>query len=153
MAPYELSSPCLFEDRLNLARNNVSAFWEEDSWRLLWPGRTRESMIEAVAARIPKNLLSDRDVRRHQKVVDVASGEIVGYARWILPKPQKNEWLVAQTPEASDAEREHFEELHAKADFNPRDDLGDLDEHIPALQEKYKHDECLGGSITEASTC
>jgi hypothetical protein len=77
---------CTFSDAEALANNNVSAFWEDATWRLVWtrPGHAevpKEDLIRAAGLRMRNNLIMDRDARRHVKAVD-GNGEIVGYARW-----------------------------------------------------------------------
>ncbi|KAJ4243466.1 hypothetical protein NW762_014797 [Fusarium torreyae] len=139
---YELLN-CTTDDSSGIAENNVSAFWQQTWWRILWPGKTRDSLIKAVGARTPKNLLTDRDIRRHQKVIDKTSNNVVGYARWILPDSHKDSWLVAQIPDVTDSEKDKFQELHAAADWTPRDDMEDLDDHVHELKTKYKHERCL----------
>ncbi|KAF4945893.1 hypothetical protein FSARC_14331 [Fusarium sarcochroum] len=141
-ASYEVLS-CTTNDSSGIAENNVSAFWQQTWWNMLWPGKTRDSLIKAVEARTPKNLITDRDIRRHQKVMDKASNKVVGYARWILPDSHKDSWLAARIPEVTDSEREKFVELHAAADWTPREDMDDLDDHVHELKAKYKNDRCL----------
>ncbi|KAH6892481.1 hypothetical protein B0T10DRAFT_537468 [Thelonectria olida] len=144
MAPYVLQSPCTVDDVAGLARNNVSAFWDETWWRLLWNDRrTVDSLIDAVTIRTPKNLLTDRDVRRHQKVVDSDSGLIVGYARWILPVSHQSDWLEAQALEVSEDQRDMFSQRHAQTDFSTREDMDDLDRHVHEWNAKYNHGQCL----------
>jgi hypothetical protein len=50
---------------------------------------------------IPWNLINRRAEKRHLKAIDVETGELVGYARWLLPPilADKNVW-----PEAAVAE-------------------------------------------------
>ncbi|KAJ4257393.1 hypothetical protein NW762_008513 [Fusarium torreyae] len=141
MATYQLQSPCRVEDGQYIALNKVSAFWEEAWWRSTWTGKTRESVIQGIADRSPKNLLTDREVRRHQKVVHRETGDIVGYARWILPESHKDSWLTAQTPDVSDEDKEAFSKRHAEADFHPCHDNDYLDDHIDGWREKYKSDQ------------
>lgn len=144
MTAYELQSPCRVEDAQYIALSKVSAFFEEAWWRLSWTGRTRESVVQSVADRSPKNLLADREVRRHQKVVHLETGDIAGYARWILPESHKDHWLNAQTPDVSDEEREAFDKRHAETEWEPRRDNDKYDEHIDGWKEKYKNENAIG---------
>jgi hypothetical protein len=144
MAAYELQSPCRVEDAQYIALSKVSAFFEEPWWRLSWTGRTRESIVQSVADRSPKNLLADREVRRHQKVVHLETGDIAGYARWIMPESHKDHWLNAQTPDVSDEEREVFDKRHAETEWNPRTENDKYDEHIDGWREKYKNENAIG---------
>ncbi|RGP65693.1 acetyltransferase gnat family domain-containing [Fusarium longipes] len=100
-------------------------------------------MIRGITDRSPKNLLTDRDVRRHQKVVHIATGDIVGYARWIMPESQKTAWLIAQTPDVSVEQREMFTKRHAETEWDPRQDGDELDDHIDGWREKYQHADCM----------
>ncbi|KIL88804.1 hypothetical protein FAVG1_08053 [Fusarium avenaceum] len=143
MTAYELQSPCRVEDAQYIALSKVSAFFEEAWWRLSWTGRTRESVIQSVADRSPKNLLTDREVRRHQKVVHLETGDIAGYARWILPESHKDHWLNAQTPDVSDEERGVFDKRHAETEWKPRRDNDKYDEHIDVWKEKYKNENAI----------
>lgn len=128
MADYELRF-CTVDDAPGLGRNNGSAFWEEEWWNILWENRTLDSVIEAITARVPKGLLTDRPVRRHQKVVHVPSSEVVGYARWILPESHSKEWLEAQIGDVSDEDRKRFDKAHFNANFANRG-LDDMDDPI-----------------------
>ncbi|KPM34331.1 hypothetical protein AK830_g12240 [Neonectria ditissima] len=134
---------CTVDDGAGLAKNNMSAFWGNTWWKLLWPDRTIESIIESAAARLPKLMLTERDIRRHQKVVDTASGEIVGYARWILPESRKSDWLEAQTPDVGDEDKKRFEKDFDAADFNYRKDMEVLDDHVHEWRTKYKQGDCI----------
>ncbi|KAH7141744.1 hypothetical protein EDB81DRAFT_797567 [Dactylonectria macrodidyma] len=141
--PYRVEFPCTVDDSAGLAKSNVSAFWTESWWNLTWPTRTRESLIESVTARMPKSLLTERDLRRHQKVIDSESGEIVGYARWILPVSHKGEWLESQTPDVSDEMKKGFNASYLKANWNYRKDMGALDDHIPKWRKKHQRGEFI----------
>nr|RBQ82324.1 hypothetical protein FVER53263_10268 [Fusarium verticillioides] len=144
MSGYQLQSPCRVEDGLLIAQSQVSAFFEEAWWRLSWTDRTRESLIQSIADRSPKNLLTNREVRRHQKIIHLETGDIVGYARWILPESHKDAWLEAQTPDVSDEQREVFARRHAETDWNPREDNDKLDDHIGGWREKHKQERDMG---------
>lgn len=68
-------------------------------------------MIERSTNRVPWILLTERETKRHQKAVDVATGEVVGYIRWVLPHElaDKNIWPETQVAEVSQKDREQFE--------------------------------------------
>lgn len=137
MSAYHLEKCCTVEDAAGISKNNMSAFWEEKWWRLLWTDGSLANRITATTARTPKNLLKDRDIRRHQMVVETATGEVVGYARWILPASHKDEWLEAQTPDVSDEDKKRFDEEFANAVFEPRD-LDNMDDPIHEMQARYR---------------
>ena len=130
MSTYKVIPNCTVEDAAGLAQNNMSAFWGEIWWRMLWTDRGLDRVIEAAAARQPANLLREREIRRHQKVVDTSTGEIVGYSRWIVPESHKGEWLEAQVPDVSKEEHTGFLETHAKTDWTHRTDMDGTDDHI-----------------------
>ncbi|KAJ6571102.1 hypothetical protein B0H19DRAFT_1231054 [Mycena capillaripes] len=98
-------------DAPHLAHNNMSAFWTDASWRLLWPSITLPYLISQCSLRVPRNLLKDRATLRHQKAVDPATGALLGYARWKVPGTKEAEWLDAQVKDVeSEAERQGIEE-------------------------------------------
>ena len=137
MPPYQLGSLTV-DDAAGLAKSNVTAFYEETWWRILFPPtRTRESLIQAVTARSPRNLLTARDVRRHQKVVDSATGELVGYARWILPESLAHEWMEAQVPSVSEAYERRDEKMFDWQDFTRRNAMAKLAAPIHAGFRKF----------------
>ena len=59
---------------------------------------------------MPRNLLRDRDILRHETAVDPVTGSAVGYARWKLPAEYLKTgagtpaWPTAQIAEITDAE-------------------------------------------------
>ncbi|RFU28499.1 hypothetical protein B7463_g7844, partial [Scytalidium lignicola] len=61
------------------------AFWQVPHWILEWRRKTLEHHIAQVAKRLPRNLINDRKTKRYQKALNPETGDIVGYARWILP--------------------------------------------------------------------
>ena len=154
MADYKLIPFCTVEDPANgLARNNMSAFWEIPGWNIIWPaGKDLEYLVNATTKRMPHALLTDRPVRRHQKVIYVPTGEIVGYARWVISDSLKDEWLEAQVPDVSEEEKKRFSEQHAGTDFSFRRDLPDMDGHIPGWKAKYGPKGPVFGKSTTLAT-
>jgi hypothetical protein len=106
--PYEVW-PVTLADAPGVARANMSAFYGNAHWRLLWPNMSLDEIIDGNEKRLPRNLVRGRATKRHQMVVDTSTGEVVGYARWILPKDSAITWLEAQVPEPSPEEEERFE--------------------------------------------
>jgi hypothetical protein len=94
--PYMLTH-CTVADGAALSRNNMSAFWQDASWRLSWRHRTLEQHIAEQAKRYPRSLLSDRATTRHIKAIDPATGALVGYCRWVLPASCVNAAAAAAT--------------------------------------------------------
>ncbi|KAF7333331.1 Acetyltransferase [Mycena venus] len=104
--------PVTLADAPHVAHNNMSAFWTDPSWRLIWPSSiTLPYLISQCSLRVPRNLLKDRATLRHQKAVDPATGALLGYARWKVPDTKAGEWLDAQMKDVeSEAERKEIEE-------------------------------------------
>ena len=71
--PNFVIAPCTFEDGAAISLNNVTAFWQDKTWVLIWTrvGRTLEYVNSQGVLRGPQNLLNNREQKRHQKVVDV----------------------------------------------------------------------------------
>ncbi|KAI8256023.1 hypothetical protein K4K53_007589 [Colletotrichum sp. SAR 10_77] len=133
--------PCTLADGPSLARNNMSAFWTDPNWILLWPKHiTLDFLIEQAAKRLPNNLLRDRDALRHEVAVDPATGALLGYARWELPAAKTStsgpdgsgrpEWAAAQIPDVSAEERKALKERADGAWWEPIDMEGIDDESV-----------------------
>ncbi|KAF6820411.1 acetyltransferase [Colletotrichum musicola] len=127
--------PCTVADAPALARNNMSAFWTDPNWRIMWPDRTLDFVIAQCAERVPRNLLRDRDTLRHEKAVDPETGALVGYARWVLPAglaagPGPAPWADAQIPDVSAEERAAIEKKADAAWWKPVEMEGSDDESI-----------------------
>lgn len=128
---YEITG-CTLEDAADIARNNMSAFWEDPNWRYIWHDTDLPSVIKQCTIRTPNNLLKDRDLLRHFKAVDPESGKFMGYIRWKLPVRHYQDehgtptWPEGQTADVSPAEKE---EIKARAEAawwyteNPNDHL------------------------------
>ncbi len=145
MTPCQIA-PLSFSDARALARNNMSAFWEDPNWNILWPKTiTLPSLIVQAALRYPRNLLNDPTVFRHEKAVDPETGELVGYARWKLPQDKRfvtNErgrqeaaWKEAQLDDPSPTERKQYQDMAAGAWWEPRTDM-DLDDANHAVEDR-----------------
>jgi hypothetical protein len=135
---YKIQPGCTIKDAEGIAKNNVLAFWQHTWWRILFVA-PQETVLEKVTSRIPRNLLHQRDVRRHQVVVDTNTGDIVGYARWILPAEYASEWTEAQTTAVSDEDATRYQD-EFKATALPfgehQDEFDALDEPVHAKQEE-----------------
>lgn len=103
-----------------LARAMMSAFHQDKHWALLWPNMSLEEIIAGCTQRLPWNLVKVRTNKRHQKVIDEATGDIVGYSRWILPKDLENMWLEAQITEPTAEEYQLYESRWKEATVNGR---------------------------------
>ncbi|RFU35456.1 hypothetical protein B7463_g846, partial [Scytalidium lignicola] len=151
MPPFTIHK-CTIRNSEALARNNMSAFWTDSNWVLVWGDRTLEDVIKQAALRTPFNLLTNRSHKRHQVAIDERTGEIVGYIRWILPdgmglgmsdKEMGNIWSEAIVPEVSDQEKKEAEKLFQSADWIHRPppgqlDVGDIDIPVRAMENKLK---------------
>ena len=126
MSEYKIVG-CTPDDGAGIAKCKVSAFWGEDWWTVVFSDKRPDALANAMSARIPHGLLQDRRLHRHQKVVHVPTGEIVGYARWILAEEAAEEWIDAQVSDVSDEEKtkhkKPFEEtVWEFDDTNPQSD-------------------------------
>ncbi|KAK1758285.1 acyl-CoA N-acyltransferase [Echria macrotheca] len=120
-------SGCTVADGDGLAANNLPAFWADPHFRLNWPNRTLEYHVIQIAKRFPKNLLTGREGKRHQKAVDPDTGRIVGYVRWILPADIANAsvWPEGVTPVVSEEDEAFFRRLASTADWTTGDTTTD----------------------------
>jgi hypothetical protein len=69
-----------------------------------------EDIIDGRAQRLPRDLSTGRENKRHQKVVDTDMGENMGYARWIFPKDSGVEWSEARVAEPTGRRVQEYEE-------------------------------------------
>ncbi|KAK6225763.1 acetyltransferase [Colletotrichum tabaci] len=122
MVPWRIE-PCTLADVPALARNNMSAFWTDPNWILLWPKDIKlDFLIEQVTERMPNSLLGNRTTLRHQKAVDPETGAVVGYARWELPAGYEGAaaWADSQIADVSEEQRKTFKERSDAAWWKPR---------------------------------
>lgn len=118
MPEYNITG-CTVGDAADVARNNMSAFWEDPNWRYIWNDTDLPSVIQQCTIRTPNNLIKDRDLLRHFKAVDPETGDFMGYIRWKLPvryhkdKHGNPTWPEGQTPNVS---AEDVKEIKANAE-------------------------------------
>lgn len=116
--------PCFPADAAGLAATMMGARLTDPHWANLWEEDTSpEDIIAKATDRVPLNLVTGRDTKRHQKVLDHETSQVVGYARWILPPTlAKNNdvWLEAQVAEASPAELAVYKEQYEACTRNGR---------------------------------
>jgi hypothetical protein len=155
MPPFKVV-PCTLDDALAIARNNISAFWEDKNWVLMWTRKNKscEYVISQSMHRWPYNLTKDPIHRRHEKVVDVDTGELVGFAVWILPeasgageekdradKKESGElWPEACGPEVDDETRELLKKKYDEADWEYDQAMDVLDPPVNELKKRLKGD-------------
>ncbi|KAI3392442.1 hypothetical protein diail_5686 [Diaporthe ilicicola] len=134
---------CTVEDGADVARNNMTSFWQDVNWRMVWRHTTLPRVVEACTARSPRNLLKDRALLRHFKAVDPETGRFMGYARWKLPPGyQENEdgsavWPEGQTPDVTPEERAKIEEVADAADWELDHEGDHLDAPITRRKIEY----------------
>lgn len=134
---------CTVADGADVGRNNMSAFWQDPNWRLVWKDATLPYVIEQCVARSPRNLLNERDTIRHFKAIDPKTGEFLGYIRWRLPsKYCKNEdgtpvWPEGQVPDVSPEEKAEIVQRAEAADWNPSDDADHLDVPVTKMKNEF----------------
>jgi len=109
--PYKIESVTT-KDAPSLSPVMMKAFSHDPHWRLLWAPLSQplplDSIITSTTARLPRNLITGRMTKRHQKAIDISTGQIVGYARWLLPEsaPPSLQWPEAQVAEPSEVEKD-----------------------------------------------
>ncbi len=136
MAAKVTVSQCTVADSDALAHNNISAFWADPHWVLAWKHSTLEYRILQVAKRMPRNLLNDREIKRHQKAVHQETGRLVGYARWLLPEARATledgtpAWPGAMVPAVSAEEEAEIRRVAATAQWDPNEESDHLTKHI-----------------------
>ncbi|OIW25270.1 hypothetical protein CONLIGDRAFT_656928 [Coniochaeta ligniaria NRRL 30616] len=112
---------CTVADAPAIARNNMSAFWEDPTWILLWP--EHDFLIEQATKRYPRGLTRDRAVNRHQKAVDpVTAGNLL--------------WPEAQVPAVSVEEEEEFRNLAESAWWEGRSGMSGLDDKNEVVMDR-----------------
>ena len=106
------------EDVPSIATATMSAFWNDSYWRQMWTVPL-SSLIILNAQRLPHRLNTDRHKQRFENVVDTATGEVLGHARWIVPDGMEDMWETARGPAAKDDEEaEKFKKMYESADWN-----------------------------------
>lgn len=113
--------PVTPDDAPDVSPVMMKAFYNIPHWKLLWSTMPLEEIIAANTQRLPRNLITGGDKKRHQKAVDPITREVVGYARWIVPKdgvtgPNSSIfWPEAQVSEPNCEDRKRFEDSYNAA--------------------------------------
>lgn len=134
---------CTVKDGADIARNNMTAFWQDPNWRLVWHESSLPRVIEKATARSPRNLMNDRDTLRHFKALDPSTGEFLGYTRWRLPHGHcKNEdgspvWQEGQAPDVSPEEKEMIFKRAEAANWNPDHSADHLDAPLTKRKNEF----------------
>ncbi|KAK2594762.1 hypothetical protein QQS21_007509 [Conoideocrella luteorostrata] len=136
MASYKLIKNCTVDDAPGLAINNMTAFYGEPWWQMQWE-KPLEEIIKSSTVRYPHNLLKNRQAARHQKVVDTSTGQLVGYARWVLPESHAHCWLEAQVPDVNDDDKRRFKSAFELTPWDTRPETDNSDYPIGAQFRKH----------------
>ncbi|KAI5210059.1 acyl-CoA N-acyltransferase [Aureobasidium subglaciale] len=94
----------------DVAKAMIDARWADPHWKALFEdGFTSSQVTLETGQRLPWNLINGRATKRHQIAVDEATGDVVGYVRWILPShlatPKDTVWPEAQVAEPTPDDR------------------------------------------------
>ncbi|KAH8802600.1 acetyltransferase [Xylogone sp. PMI_703] len=141
MATYIITQ-CTISDGPALTADNIPAFWRDLHWILAWRHRTLEHHVAEVTKRFPRNLINNRETWRHQKAVDPETGEIVGYARWILPSTHATTadgalaWPEAVIPAVGPDEEAEIRRIASTAIWDPNTDSDELLVPIREIEEE-----------------
>ncbi|KAL8791650.1 MAG: hypothetical protein Q9195_005733 [Heterodermia aff. obscurata] len=104
--------PVTVSDAEALAPVMMGAWYENQQWVELWHEPSLSNITVACSRRLPWNLLNGRHEKRHEKAIDVETGRVIGYARWVLPPVlvERTAWLEAQVPDVNLEQRQLFEQ-------------------------------------------
>ncbi|KZL83399.1 gnat family acetyltransferase protein [Colletotrichum incanum] len=94
---------CSPEDVSSLSQAMIRACYHDPHWRLLWGSMSLE---------LPRNLVKGRVFRCNRKAIDIATGEIVDYARWLLPEGEEMRCEEDQVEEPSTEQLKRYEALY-----------------------------------------
>jgi hypothetical protein len=131
-------APLAITDGPAMAQKNLSAFWTNQNWRLMWTraDKTLPWVISQSALRQADNLLRDPARRRHVKAVD-ENGQLVGYIRWILPERVAPDLWPEARFDVESLSEEELARIKADADssnFEYNHDIDHLDEEQHELK-------------------
>lgn len=141
------------EDAAGLSQVMMRAFYRDPHWRLLWGSMTLEDIILSCENRLPRNLVKGRGSRRHRKAVDAVTGEVVGYARWVLPEGQEDLWKDAQVAEPSAQQAAQYEARYSAymVDGKIKGLNNEITESLSPLLEKTEEDILKTGKFLSKS--
>lgn len=95
---------------MGLADTMMRAFYQDAHWASLWKGVTLDTIIYDCARRLPWNIVKVTSPKRHRKVVEEATGNVVGYARWIIPDGHVDTWANGIVLETDLEKRQAYEQ-------------------------------------------
>ncbi|CAN8097321.1 unnamed protein product [Discula destructiva] len=119
MPPYQITG-CSLSDAADVARNNMSAFWEDPNWRYIWKDTDLASVI--------------------RQSVNPQTGKFMGYIRWKLPVSHYKDgtgrpnWLSGQVPDVSPREKADIKKQAEDAWWYPENPSDRLDDQLRAIQ-------------------
>lgn len=146
--PYSVQSIDLECDCAGLSQVMIPAFMQDPHWALLWPDMSMEQVIDGCNRRLPQNLITARERKRYQKVVETETGEIAGYSRWILPPQLQGKgddgkttfWPEAEIPDPTAEQLEACEARWKSATVEGRM-LGANQEFLEALRPRLEEED------------
>jgi hypothetical protein len=113
--------PVTYDDASGIADCSMSAFYQDQHWALMWGSTPVEQITTDCAFRTPWKLVGERDRKRHLKVVEVRTGKIVGFGRFLLPHMHSQGlWEEAQIPEATEEQKAAFRKNFESVTINGR---------------------------------
>lgn len=114
--------PCFPADAPGVGATMMRARLTDPHWVILWEDLSEEDIVTNAIDRVPWNLVTGTDTKRHQKAVDLQTGQVVGYARWRLPPSlATNEiWPEAQVAEGTSADRARYKKRYEASTHNGR---------------------------------
>lgn len=92
--------------------------------------------------RYPRRLISDPETSRHQKLIDLETGRLLGYVRWVLPESHavlangEPAWPEAMAPVVSLEEEAEIKRVAEATTWNPNNDTDPLDEAVRVIKDK-----------------
>lgn len=162
MSAYKVTS-CTLDDAPAIAHNNVSAFWEDKNWVLMWTrkNKSREYVISQAALRWPYNLVKDTTYRRREKTIEVSTGKLVGLCTWVLPKAGTEKyndqeicdvWPEARVPGVDEEMLEGLKKRYNEADWDSDHAMDVLSPAVNELRARCKGDKKYGRKYLHALT-
>jgi hypothetical protein len=154
MAQFEVQS-CSYDDGRAIAEVQVSAFWTDPTWVIIWPGKTLEYVIAQYARRIPHTLHSERAHRRHQKIVELETNKVVGYARWTLPElsgiDMEDFWPTARVPDVTKEKEVDSKAEYLAANFDFDRSLDELDRPLDEIMSGFLEQKKYAGKFAHTN--
>lgn len=115
--------PCTPADAPGLALTMTTARLTDPHWVAGWKDLNPEEIIGKCIERVPQSPISGRATKRRQNAIDAETGQVVGYARRILPDFLAEEgdvWVDAQVGEPTPAARELYQRKSDESTDNGR---------------------------------